>query len=316
MARYETLDPELYQELKALRQDVKEIFNKGLSPGQEIMDQLYFLDSKTREFLDKMSMSYDAVVTPDDFALIAKIMSENLSNEVPILKDFTRFFGRLAEDFVTKAKPKEAVLDWKSIAKKSVLSDRKIGSRLHPQLAEILGINPNESITEKILKRFEWWKPNSTFADLMFGARQQEFRRTGFVVGKVEVAEIVKLSEFEVLYPNKMPKTWTQVPWVNFDGKIVEQKFTQTFEERLRYKDAEGNWITNIIQVKQKTDPTWWQEFIDKNNTINDIVDAQKARTAFAVNGGCAVIKFREFGGSPIKATIPSQANTVMCLKV
>jgi len=150
----------------------------------------------------------------------------------------------------------------------------------------------------------------------MFGARQQEFRRTGFVVGKVEVAEIVKLSEFEVLYPNKMPKTWTQVPWVNFDGKIVEQKFTQTFEERLRYKDAEGNWITNIIQVKQKTDPTWWQEFIDKNNTINDIVDAQKARTAFAVNGGYAVIKFREFGGSPTKGTIPSQANTVMCLKV
>jgi hypothetical protein len=149
----------------------------------------------------------------------------------------------------------------------------------------MLGLNPNEPLSEKILKRFEWYKPDSTISDFLYGVREEKFRRTGFKTAKVELADVVKLSEVEVLYPNKLPKNWTQIPWVNFDGKVLEQKFTQTFEERLRYKDKDGNWITNIIQVQQKTEPTWWQEFINKSNTINDIVDAQKARTAYAVNG-------------------------------
>jgi thioesterase domain-containing protein len=82
-----------------------------------------------------------------------------------------------------------------------------------------------------------------------------------------------------------MPKSWTNVPWVNFDGKTIEQNFTQSFEERLRYQDKDGNWITNILQIPQKTDASWWEEIINKSGKINDIADATKARTAFAVNG-------------------------------
>lgn len=57
------------------------------------------------------------------------------------------------------------------------------------------------------------------------------------------------------------------------------------FEEKLLYKDANGKWSTNIVQVPQKTDPTFWDEVVNKSDLINDIVDASKARTAFAVNG-------------------------------
>lgn len=288
MAKYEKFDMDTYNELKALRQDVKDIFNKGLTPGDDIMEQLYFLDPKTRDLVEKMTRTYGDIVTPDDFKLIAEIMSENLRTQVPILKDFTKFFGRLAEDFVTHAKPSESAFDWKAIAKQAIFGKRNMGQRLNPRLSEALGINPNETISEKLLKKFNWWKPNSTFSDIAYGVQSPEFRSTG-----------TKVLGAEVLIPNKLPKTWTQIPWVNFDGKIVEQKFTQTFEERLRYKDKDGNWITNIIQVKQKTDPTWWEEFMNEGNKINDIVDAQKARTAFAVNGVIAVIKLREFREQP-----------------
>jgi len=285
MARYQDWDPDTYNELKALREDVKDIFNKGLPVGDEIMDQLYFLDPKTRELVDKMTRQYSDIVTPDDFKLVASIMSENLRSQVPILKDFTRFFGRLAEDFVINAKPSESFIDWKAVSKQQLIGT-KSSYKLPRRLAEFLGINPNEPFTEKILKRFDWYKPDSTIADLMYGVKEAEFRRTGFKTGKIELADVIQVSKgVEVLYPNKLPKKWTQIPWVNFDGKIVEQKFTQSFEERLRYKDADGKWITNIIQVQQKTEPTWWEEIINKSNTINDIVDAQKARTAFAVNG-------------------------------
>lgn len=285
MARYQDFDQETYLELKALRQDVKDMFNKGTPPSNDLMEQLYFLDSKTKDLVEKMTASYDTVVTPTDFSLIATIMSENLSTQVPILKDFTKFFGRLAEDYSLSAKPKEANFDWKAISKKKVLGARKIGRKPPPRIAEILGINPKVSLTEATLKRFSWWNPNSTFADLMFGAKEAEFRRTGMKVGGVDVADLSLVSPIEILEPNKLPKKWIQIPWVNFDGKIVEQKFTQNFEERLRYKDADGNWVTNIIQVQQRTEPTWWQEFINKDNTINQIIDTQKARTAFPVNG-------------------------------
>ena len=53
----------------------------------------------------------------------------------------------------------------------------------------------------------------------------------------------------------------------------------------MRYRDKDGKWVTNIIQVDQKTDPTWWDELINADGKINDIGDTQKARTAFAVNG-------------------------------
>ena len=273
-ARYKELDPELYEELMALRQDVKDVFNKGLNPGDDIMEQLWFLDPKTRDLVEKMTRNYESVVTPDDFSIIAGIMSENLRSQVPILKDFTKFFGRLAEEFALTSKPGEASFDWKAIAKESTLGNRFLGKKPDKRIAEILGIDPNTTWTEKLLKRFDWWKPNSTMADLLFGAKQAQYRRTGTTVFGVDV-----------LYPNELPKNWTQIPWVNFDGKIIEQKFTQSFEERLRYKTAEGEWITNIIQVKQKTDPTWWDEVLNKSGKMNEIVNATKARTAYAVNG-------------------------------
>jgi SPP1 gp7 family putative phage head morphogenesis protein len=285
MARYQDLDPEIYDELKSLRQDVKDIFNKGLKPGDEIISQLYFLDPKTKDFVEKLTRQYDDIVTPEDFALIAGIMSENLRQQVPILKEFTRFLGRLAEDYVINTKPSEAFFDWKAISKLKLLGPENKGKKFHPLIAEVLGLNPKEPITEKILKRFSWWNPNSTFSDLLFGVKESKFRKTGAKFGEVEIAGLIKLAEFQTLYPNKLPKNWTQIPWVNFDGKVLEQKFTQTFEERLRYKNEEGQWITNIIQVDQKTSPSWWEELINKDNKINDIVDAQKARTAYAVNG-------------------------------
>lgn len=237
MARYEKYDPELYRELKSLRQDVKDIFNKGLAPGSEIMDQLYFLEPRTRDFVEKLSRTYDTVVTPDDFAIIAKIMSSHLAVEVPILKDFTKFFGRLADEFVTNAKPSDSAIDFVKLAE-----TKTFGERL--------------KAAPKILQRIPGWKEDSTLANLLYGVRQE-----------------------------KLPKKWTHIPWVNFDGKVIEQNFTQTFEEKLLYRNKEGKWVTNIIQVPQKTDPTVWDELLNREDKINDIVDVQKAKTAFAVNG-------------------------------
>jgi SPP1 gp7 family putative phage head morphogenesis protein len=237
MARYEQYDPELYLELKALRQDVKDIFNKGLVPGDDIIEQLYFLEPKTRDLVEKLSQSYDRIVTPDDFASIAKIMSENLRTQVPILKEFTRFFGRLAEDFLINAKPSNSSQGLATILAK-----------------EVIGVRKQAPLS--VLNRIPGYSPNSTLANILYGIREKV-----------------------------LPKKWTTVPWVNFDGKIIEQNFTQRFEERLTYKDANGKWITNIVQIDQKTDPTWWDEVLNKSDTINDIADAGKARTAFAVNG-------------------------------
>lgn len=297
MARYEKLDPELYLELKALRQDVKDIFNKGLPPGDEIMDQLYFLEPKTRDLVDKLSSQYERVVTPDDFQSIAMIMSEHLREQVPILKDFTKFFGRLAEDFLLNAKPSSAAFDWKTVAKITVAGGPKKGYTLPRWLSEFLGLKANEPISEKILKRFDFWRPDGIASNALFGVPSPTDRRVGAKYLKLAITtptidvknfalgKEVKLSEVSVLYSNDLPKSWTNIPWVNFDGKIIEQNFTQSFEERLRYRDKDGKWITNIIQVPQKTDPSLIDELINKEGKINDIADAQKARTAFAVNG-------------------------------
>jgi SPP1 gp7 family putative phage head morphogenesis protein len=237
MARYEKFDPDTYEELKALRQDVRDIFNKGQQPSDDIMYQLYFLEPKTRDLVDKMTRQYDNVVTPQDFSTIAKIMSENLSIQVPILKDFTRFFGRLAEDFVTNAKPGDSKKDLAEVLKEKAFGQRK-------------GQPP------ELLNRIPGWHPGSPLSEMLYGVREK-----------------------------KLPKKWTNIPWVNFDGKTIEQNFTQVFEERLTYKDKNGKWVTNILQVPQKTDPTFWDELVNKSDLFNDIVDAQKARTAFAVNG-------------------------------
>ncbi len=284
-ARYEKFDPETAAELKQLRANVRDVFNKGLSPGQEIMDQLYFLDSKTRDLVEKLSQSYNKVVTPDDFKQIAQIMSAQLGDQVPILKEFTKYLGRLAEEFLTNAKPSDSALDWASIVKTTLRGTRKKGFTLDDRVSEILGLKAGEPLSEKFLKRYGWWKPNGSLADVLYGIDAPEKRRTGFVL-KVELLKLKELWSMEVFKANKLPKSWTSVPWVNFDGKILEQNFTQSFEERLRYKDKFGNWVTNILQVPQKTSSSWLDQFVlNKDGKINDIADVTKARTAFAVNG-------------------------------
>jgi SPP1 gp7 family putative phage head morphogenesis protein len=285
IARYERFDPDTTLELRALRENVKDIFNKGLDPGDDILEQLYFLDSKTKDLVTKMSANYDKVVTPEDFKAIAKLMSEHLAEQVPILKHFTKFFGRLAEEFLINAKPSNSAFDWKSIAKIKLLGGSRKGYVLSDTLSEILGIKAGEPVSEKILRRFAAWDKKSTLSEILFGVKSPEARRTGATYLKVEIAQLKTLNEIEFMIANKLPKSWTNVPWVNFDGKIIEQNFTQTFEARLVYKDRDGKWITNILQVPQKTEISPWEAIINKSGKINDIADATKARTAFAVNG-------------------------------
>lgn len=284
MARYETLDPELYSSLKALRADVRDIFNKGLPPGDEIMDQLYFLDSKTRDLVEKMGRSYTNVVTPDDFQAIAGIMSENLQSQVPILKDFTKFFGRLAEDFLANAKPKDSDIDESALLQTLLLGTKKSGKKLPKWLSAILAIK-DESIKQQLLRKIPGYVPGSTLSKLIEGVAAPTRRRTGFKIGKYSLFSEDLTKGVEIGIANKMDKSWTNVPWVNFDGKVLEQNFTQVFEEKLAYKDADGKWVTNILQVPQKTEGTWWEELRNKEGKINDIADVNKARTAYAVNG-------------------------------
>lgn len=282
-ARYEKYDPELYEELMALREDVRDIMNKGLNPGSEIMDQLYFLEPKTRDIVEKLSQAYIDIVTPDDFQVIAKIMSENLKDQVPILRDFTRFLGRLAEDYLVNAKPKKAKLDFWEIFKTAIRGTKRRQFKLPSIVNQMLGIK-DESLVAKLLKRSPI-DPNSNLYDILVGVTPPSDRRTGFKIGDVSVFSEDIIKGWKVLFPNKLPKSWTNIPWVNFDNKVVEQNFTQIFEERLNYKDKDGKWITNILQVPQKTDPTWWEAVRNKSGKINDIADASHARTAFAVNG-------------------------------
>jgi SPP1 gp7 family putative phage head morphogenesis protein len=285
IARIERFDKQGGRELRALRQNVRDIFNKGLDPGDSMMEELHFLDPRTKDLVEKMGRNYEKVVTPNDFKEIAGIMSEHLAEEVPILKDFTKFFGRLAESYLETSKPSKADFDWEAIAKTKLLGQRKGGYVLPDNVSQILGIKAGEPVSEKILRRFDFWDPNSNLADIIYGVKAPETRRTGGKYFKVEILDTFKIHELELFYANKMPKSWTNVPWVNFDGKIIEQNFTQTFEERLAYKDKNGNWVNNILQVPQKTEASWWDQVINKSGKINDIADATKARTAFAVNG-------------------------------
>jgi SPP1 gp7 family putative phage head morphogenesis protein len=295
MARYEKWDPDTYKELKALRQDVKDIFNKGQHPGDDILEQLYFLDPQTRDFVEKLGRSYNKIVTPDDFQQIAMIMSENLRSEVPILKDFTKFFGRLAADYAEHAVPKKSSFAPDSILKTAIFGEYKGGKRLPRWLSRTLAIR-DESIRDKILNRIPGYHPDSLVEATLGGVRAPIDRRTGTKIGKVSHNLGFKIGKYELWgddivkgieigYPNKLEKKWNRIPWVNFDGKVLEQNFTQTFEEKLMYRDKDGKWITNIVQVQQKTEPSIWDQVRNKDIDFNDIADVGKARTAFAVNG-------------------------------
>ena len=284
-ARYTKFDPETELELKQLRNTVRDIFNKGLDPGDDIMEALYFLDADTRAILEKMTRNYDMVVTPDDFKQIAKIMSEHLGEQVPILKDFTRFFGRLAEDFLKTANPKAADFDWKLIFKGQFIKGGKGGTKLPPRVSELLGLKANEPLSKKLLKRTTLFTPGNTLDEIYHGSKASENRRTGAKFFKYDVLGIDLNKGFEVFTANKMPKKWTSVPWVNFDGKVIEQNFTQVFEEKIHTRLPDGTRNVSILQVAQKTDTTWWDWVINKTGNVNDIADATKARTAYAVNG-------------------------------
>ncbi len=289
-ARYKKFDEDTFNELMALRKNIKDCFDKGKDPGDEIMEQLYFLDPKTRDLVGKMTTHYDRVVTPDDFKAIAKLMSEHLAIQVPILKDFTKFFGRLAEDYLKNAKPKKADFDWSSIVKGMVVGNKKRGYTLPDRVSELLGIKRGEAVSEKFLRRFGWYKPGSTFDEIVNGVATPKARTLGAKFMKMEIdlpygAKIPVFGGIEIFKANKMPKAWTNVPWVNFDGKTIEQNFTQAFEERLSYKDAQGNWVTNFVQVSQKSEMTPWDMIFNKKGDFQDIADAGQAKTAFAVNG-------------------------------
>ena len=282
-ARYEKTDPVMHAHLLGLRKEVRDMFNKGQPIGDDIMEELYFLDPKTQDIVEKMGRQYGKVVTPDDFAEIAGIMSEHLGERVPILRDFTKYFGRLSEAYLTTAKPSKAAFDYTSIAKRLVFNARKSKRPVPPAIARVLGIK-NDTIRESLLKRFGWWDPDDLVDNMLFGASSSTTRREGFVYGDVGIFGEKLYKGREVGYPNKLPKSWTNVPWVNFDGKILEQNFTQSYEERLVYR-KDGQVFVNIVQVQQKSEPNWWEEFRNKDGKFNDIADVQKARTAFAVNG-------------------------------
>lgn len=286
-AKVQRWDEEAAKELMQLRADVKEVFDKGLNPGDELMEQMWFLDPKSKDVVEKLTRQYSEVVTPNDFAVIGKLMSEHMEAQVPILGDFTRFFGRLAQDYLTTAKASNSSFDWGTIAKQTLLGSYKSGKRLHPRVAELLGVSSRVAPSESLLQRIPGYKPNSTIAELLYGVRDSKEFRTGkkFKLEAKAGDMKVELASFSVLNPNKLPKNYTNIPWVNLDGGVLEQHYTQKFEEKLSYKDADGNWITNIIQVDQKTDPTWWEELMNEDNKINKIVDVTGARTAYAVNG-------------------------------
>jgi len=288
IARFDKVDPEITLELRALRQNVKDVFNKGVSPSQEIMEQLWFLDPKTRELVEKMSHSYGKVITPEDFRQIAVIMTEYMEERTPILKSFTRFFGRLAEDFLANAKPSKSAFDWKTVGELAFFGEKRDRVKVagNTTLGKLLGINSTETKTISI-KAFErlGFEKNGTLYKLLFGADAATTRRTGAKFFKYDIIpELKDTGGIEVFTANKLPKSWTNVPFVNFDGKVLEQNYSQIFEERLRYKDKNGNWVTNIVQVPQKTEATWWEQLVNASGKIDDIADATKARTAYGVN--------------------------------
>lgn len=295
-ARYKDVDIDMYNDLMRLRADVKDIFNKGLTPGEDIIESLYFLQPQTKDVLEKMTKSYDKVVTPEDFKDIASIMSEYLGSEVPILKDFSKYFGRLAEDFLKNAKPSNSAMDWKKAIFTEIRGDRKKGYTLPDSVSEILGLPAGVPLSEQALKRLPNWDENSSLADLILGVKAPDDRRTGMKllkaeikalsldVGKATIGKDIKLFGITLFTANKLPKSWTNVPSVNFDGKVIEQNFTQSFEERLRYRNKDGTWNTNILQVPQKTELSWWDQMTGAEGKVNDIADVTKARTAYGVN--------------------------------
>lgn len=283
-ARYKNFDPETARELMELRDTVKEAFNEGLPLGDEIMEQLWFLQPETRDFVNKLSSNYDKVITPKDFKDVAAIMSEKLMERTPILMSFTKFFGRLAEDYLLNAKPSKSDYDWAKVAKYYLVGS-KSGYRLPDTLTFLMGIKRGTTLQEAAFSRFGFWKPGGTLREIIEGQEDATRRKMGGKYFKVKVARVFKLFEITLFKANKLPKSWMEIPFVNFDGKVLEQHYDKVIEKRLAYKDKNGIWNNNILQVAEKTEADWWEQLMNESGNINDIADPGRARTAFGVNG-------------------------------
>jgi hypothetical protein len=185
------------------------------------------------------------------------------------------------------AKPSKSDIDVNELLATMVLGAKKNGTKLPKWLSRVLAIK-DESVKQQLLRKIPGYVPDSFISKVVEGSAPPTRRRTGFKVGKFSLFSEDILPGFEVGIPNKLDKSWTNIPAVNFDKKVMEQNFTQVFEEKLAYKDADGKWITNILQVPQKTEGTWWEEFRNKDGKINEIADTNKARTAYGVNSNHA----------------------------
>jgi hypothetical protein len=297
MARYQRLDPETYDELKKLRNKVRDVFNAGLHVGDDLMEALWFLDPKTQDLVSRISGAYAKRVTPNDFKMIGKIMSEHMLEQVPILGDFTRFFGRLAEDYLKSAKPKKASIDWKTFLVQSVRGSSSRGYVLPDRLSRLLGVKSGEAVSEKFLKRFSFWNPGDNLAQMLKGIPDPKTRQLGrkiYSLDFVKLAPKIKRGRLQlleedsltikVMKPLRLPKQWTTVPGVNFDGKILQQNYSMKYETRVTKKMPEGNTITNIVHQKELSEGDWWDELINKSGKIEDVADLASARTAYGVN--------------------------------
>jgi len=283
-ARYQKSDPLLYDELMDLRKVVRDIFNHGKPVTDDLIEELWFLDPETRQIVEKLSKRYGAVVTPKDFSDIAKIMSEHLGDQVPILKDFTRFFGRLAEDYLLNADPRQRAFSTQDLIKEIVFGVRK---GLLDQYKKGKFANVPNGLLDRVARQYDFLEPIT----ITQGVKINPYRKTGYKVPKTIVKMpwpldkvIGEFKFFGSFRQKDVPKHWNNVPWVNFDGKIVEQYFTQAYEERLFY-EVDGQKYMNILMVDQKNEASFWDQVLNKDFNPIDNSDVTKARTAFAVNG-------------------------------
>jgi hypothetical protein len=63
-------------------------------------------------------------------------------------------------------------------------------------------VKAGEPVSEKILKRFGFWTPNGTLAEIVNGVGESKTRRTGAKYLKVELLQIKTLNELEIFFAN------------------------------------------------------------------------------------------------------------------
>ncbi len=290
-AKFKQFDPETYNELMTLRKQAKDVMDNGRSFEDSLIKHLWFIDDASKQIVNKISAGYEksGLMTPKDFLEVGKIMSEYSAEQAPILKSFTKYFGRLAEEFLKNSKPSQATIDWKSVVSlKFFGKDKNKGFKVPERVAEFLGLDSSKPVTRRLLESY--LEKDHPLFDLLYGVNAPRDRQTGrsyagfdLDFGK-KIGKVPVLKGFEFLETNSLPKSWTSVPSVNMDGKVIEQVFRQTFEEKLNYFDNDGKRITNIINVNQKSEASLLDVIFNRSGKINDIADVIDARTAYGVN--------------------------------